>query len=416
MDLKSNQSFCILPFIHLATRPEGKVKICCNAGYYNNMGNLHKEDIKAIWNSDKMKDIRLKMLKGERILDCHRCYAEEKVGHESKREMEYQRWFNSYGSEFKSILSKMQSDGSMPFKIHYFDFRPGTKCNLKCLICDPENSNLWVKDHKAIYPKIQSSTLKKYYAWFNTAKTHYDWYKRPVIQKQLYEQLQNIKHLYFAGGEPLIIDEHYKILDHCISNNYAKKIRLRYNSNGSAWRDDLFDKWKYFSSVRFFYSVDDIGERNSYIRYPSKWDRVEKSFHIFDEQTPSNVKMFISCTVQILNVYYLPDFIDWFLSKNFRKIKVLNFHLLHYPPQLNPKVLPLSFKKKLRKKYMNFLPNLNKTQHAYFIDRLQSILRFVEDEDLSHRLPDFREYVKLLDKQRNTLAPAVFPDLEEIFL
>ena len=413
MDLKDNQSFCILPFIHLATDAAGRIKVCCKSKAFSN---LQKDDMETFWNSEKMKNTRLKMLKGESVSDCHRCYTEEKVGHKSKRKSENNRWLKKYGfDKIKNILSDMQPDGSVPFKIHYFDFAPGTKCNLKCLICDSESSNLWIKDHKAIYPKIQGSALKKYYTRFNTAKTHYDWYKRPIIQKQLYEQLKNIRHLYFLGGEPLIIDEHYKILDYCISNNYAKDMHLMYNSNGTTWKDNLFEKWKHFSSVEFDYSVDDIGERNSYIRYPSKWDRVEKSFHIFDEQTPSNVKMFISCTVQILNVYYLPDFIDWFLSKNFRKIKVLNFHLLHYPPQLNPKVLPLSFKKKLRKKYMNFLPNLNKTQHAYFIDRLQSILRFVEDEDLSHRLPDFREYVKLLDKQRNTFALKTFPDLEEIF-
>ena len=413
MDLKHNKSFCILPFIHLATTPNGEVKICCKA---KTSTHLHKEDMETFWNSERMKNIRLKMLKGESVSDCHRCYIEEKVGHKSKRKSENNRWLKNYGPDkIKNILSKMQSDGSVPFKIHYLEFAPGNKCNLKCLICDPENSNLWIKDLKAIYPKMKGLDLKKYYKWKSEAKNHYDWYKRPIIQKQLYEQLKNITRLYFVGGEPLIIDEHYKILDYCISNNYAKDMRLMYNSNGMTWKDNLFEKWKHFSSVEFDYSVDDIGERNSYIRYPSKWDRVERNFHIFDEQTPDNVEMFISCTVQILNVYYLPDFIDWFLSKNFKKIKEVYCHLLHYPPQLNPKVLPLDFKKKLRKKYMNFLPRLNQDQHAYFIDRLQSILRFVEDEDLSHRLPDFREYVKLLDKQRNTCAPAVFPDLEEIF-
>ena len=415
LSLKNNNSFCILPFIHLATRPDGKVKTCCNASMYD-IGNLNEDDMETLWNSGDMKNLRLRMLKGERSSNCHKCYNEETVGHRSKRIMENQRWAKQYGTEFKDVISKMKTDGSLPFEINYFDFRPGTKCNLKCVICDPENSNLWVKDHKAIYPKLKSPQLKNYYKWYNDSKAHYDWYERSIIQRQIYGQLKNMTHLYFAGGEPLVIDEHYKILDRCIDTGYAKNMALRYNSNATTWRDGLFEQWKHFPSVQFFCSVDDIGKRNNYIRYPSQWEKVEKVFHTLDEQAPENVRLSIACTVQIMNIYYIPDFIKWFLSKKFKRIETPQFHLLHYPPQLNPKVLPADFKRKLLQKYSDFLSTLDRERHKYIVDRLESILRFVADENLNHCFLDFKEYINLLDQQRKTSFLTSFPELQEIFL
>ena len=83
------------------------------------------------------------------------------------------------------------------------------------------------------------------------------------------EQVPHMYQLYFAGGESLIIDEHYDLLEECIKQGYAKNIELRYNSNAVEWRDDLFDLWAEFKRVRFHYSIDAHGEHNDYIRYPN---------------------------------------------------------------------------------------------------------------------------------------------------
>ena len=106
---------------------------------------------------------------------------------------------------------------------------------------------------------------------------------------------------------------------------YAKNLELRYNSNGVEWREDLFNLWKEFKLVRFHYSIDSIKEMNDYIRYPSNWARQEEVFHLLDTQTSNNVEVTIACAVQALNVYYLPDFIQWKLEQGFKKINMLNF-------------------------------------------------------------------------------------------
>jgi glutamate-1-semialdehyde 2,1-aminomutase len=100
----------------------------------------------------------------------------------------------------------------------------------------------------------------------------YNWHKQnPTFWKQFYEQMPTMQQIYFADGESLIIEGHYEILGHAIKMGHAKDLELRYNSNGVEWRDDLFDLWKEFKSVRFHYSIDSIKEMNDYIRYPSEW-------------------------------------------------------------------------------------------------------------------------------------------------
>jgi len=250
-----------------------------------------------------------------------------------------------------------------------------------------------------------------------------------------------MQQIYFAGGESLIIEEHYEILEEAIRQGIAKDLELRYNSNGVEWREDLFDLWKEFKLVRFHYSVDSIHEMNDYIRYPSKWKRTEEVFHILDKETSNNVEVTIACAVQALNIYYLPDFIKWKLTQNFNKINMwpfgaggINYHFVYHPPHLNVKVLPEWFKAEVRKKYEEFYPwweenwelgvpvwhkgKITKDMFdaaPYGIKRLKGMLSFMESEDWSRRLPEMEEFLQRCDAQRGNSFSEVFPDMKDIF-
>ena len=447
-DSKKNLSFCIDPFTHLSTMPLGAVKTCCNTNKH--IGNLNEDELEFLWNSDYMKNIRLKMLKGEKVENCKKCYVEEAVGFESRRLKQNRKWNNM----INEAVSNVKPDGSMPNKIKFLDLKYGNKCNLKCVICDNTNSSQWISEQKKFYPKMRNSLIKDYYKQFNMdVKTPSYWYKKTVVQKQISTQLKHIEHLYFAGGEPLIIDEHYKTLEDCIAHGYAGNIELRYNSNATRWKKNLFDLWKTFKSVSFCYSIDDIYQRNDYIRYPSKWEKTEETLHSLDQKAPDNVNIIVTCAVQILNVYNIPDFIIWVFSQSLERIRDIQFHLVHYPPQLSPKVMPIFYKEKLLQKYNRFISEVDKRRqiidcfknenhnhcpptlkekypqllnshkrnlfkevfNTSLIERLKSIVRFIESEDCSYRLPALKEYLQLLDNHRGTAFHKVFPELNEMF-
>jgi len=405
--------------------------------------NLNVSDFETAWNSSYMKNVRKQMLNGEIPPSCVKCFKEEAAGHNSKRMWETKYW--SQRVDVDTLIKNTAEDGSVPPQLAYIDLRFGTKCQLACVMCSPHDSSGWIKDYKAIFPAVENASLKETMQWQDKGSyngSSYNWHKQnPKFWEQFYEQMSSMQQIYFAGGESLIIEEHYEILEYAIKMGYAKNLELRYNSNGVEWRDDLFDLWKEFKLVRFHYSVDDIFERNEYIRYPSKWSRTEEVFHILDKETSNNVEVTVACAVQALNIYYIPDFIRWKLEQGFNKINMwpfgagaINYHFVYHPPHLNVKVLPEWFKAEVRKKYEEFYPwweenwdlgipswhkgKVTKEEFInapYGINRLKGMLQFMESEDWSIRLPETKEFLELCDKQRNTDFLKNFPEMTKIF-
>jgi len=461
---KVSDTFCILPWVHLSTRPDGSMRVCCTAnassvGATNDKehggqvgilkdeegrpNNLNVSDFLSSWNSTYMKNVRKQMLNGEMPPSCLKCYKEEAAGHNSKRMWETAYWSNRVNVD--TLLENTNEDGSVPPQLAYIDLRFGTKCQLACVMCSPHDSSGWIKDWKAIFPDVKNESLKETMQWRDKGSTNgssYNWHKQnPTFWKQFYDQMANMQQIYFAGGESLIIEEHYEILEHAIKMGYAKDLELRYNSNGVEWRDDLFDLWKQFKLVRFHYSVDSIKDMNSYIRYPSVWKRQEEVFHILDNETPNNTEITIACAVQALNIYYVPDFIKWKLQQGFKKINMwpfgaggINYHFVYHPPHLNVKVLPKWFKAECRKKYEEFFPwweenwmlgvpswhkdKVTKDDFlnaSYGIQRLKGMINFMEREDWSRRLPEMKEFLQRCDTQRGNKFADVFPEMKDIF-
>jgi hypothetical protein len=462
--LPESKTFCILPWVHLSTRPDGSMRVCCTAnassvGPTNDKehggqvgilkddegkpSNLNVADFQTAWNSSYMRNVRKQMLTGEQPPSCIKCYKEEAAGHRSKRQWETEYWSKRVNVE--KLVENTEDNGSVPPQLAYIDLRFGTKCQLACVMCSPHDSSGWIKDWQAINPKVENAALKQTMQWSNKGSTNgssYNWHKQnPVFWEQFYEQIPNMQQLYFAGGEALIIDEHYDILRQCIKSGHAKNLELRYNSNGIEWKQDLFSLWKQFKLVRYHYSIDDIGERNEYIRYPSNWRRMTEVFKILDTETPPNVEVTIACAVQALNVYYIPDFLRWKLEQNFKKINKwplaaggINFHFVYHPPHLNVKVLPAKFKQQVREKFEEFYKwweanwelGLTEEQKGkityeqwrtseYGIKRLEGIVQFMESEDWSNRLPETKEYLELIDNQRNLKFEEIFYEMKDIF-
>jgi hypothetical protein len=167
---------------------------------------------------------------------------------------------------------------------------------------------------------------------------------------------------------------------------------------------------------------------NTYIRYPSSFEIIEEKLKMLDK-TDDNVEVTIACAVQALNVYYIPDLITWKLSQNYKKINkypagggFVNFHLVYLPSFFNVKVLPKWFKKKTRDKYEMFYKSLELydsdyelyENDAYAIPRLKGIINFMMSDDWSYRLPELREFIKLIDKTRQTNFNYIFPEMRGV--
>jgi organic radical activating enzyme len=429
-----SDTFCILPWIHLATRPNGDIRVCCTAnasGVSNNLKeigliknnginmNLRTHSIEDVWNSEQMCNTRLQMLNGQIPSSCQKCFIEEENGIVSKRQWETKVW--SERVNVKEIISMTSDGGELPVSIPYFDLRLGNLCQLKCIMCSPHDSSSWIKDWKLQYPNYINSDLKKDQRWDSTYD--YNWYQKSTFLDSMKNQAQNIKELYFAGGEPLLIPEHYKILEFMVENNYAKDCILRYNSNGLEISDRLFDLWDRFKSVKFNFSVDAVGKKNNYIRFPSEWNNIVKNLHRLDNTSP-HITVNIACAVQILNVLYLTELIEWKNQQNFKKINIkdgagiIGSHLVYFPSYLNVRVLPIDLKKIAKEKINNFVElmgnDANFINNSYGKNRWLGLIKYMMEEDWTHMIPSLKEYLESCDKIRNTNYKIIFPELSSI--
>jgi hypothetical protein len=291
-----------------------------------------------------------------------------------------------------------------------------------------------VGEHKKVYPLFQSSLIKKQMDW-NKKDFNNFWHENPEFWQQIYDQIPNIKHLYFAGGEPLMIREHRWFLEEIVKRGYAKNISIRYNSNGVLVDDEIIELWKEFKTVRFSVSLDGILERGHYIRYPLDWKKLEAALWKLDN-TPDNILPRIACAVQILNIKHIPDFIKWKINSKFKKLNLetaldgnvlggglMSVHLLWIPTWLSLRVLPKKDKEEVRKLFADLQDWLwnNYTQDADFWEknpygwrRWESILDWMDAEDHSNLIPDFKEYINTMDTQRGTNFSQTFPELSHL--
>lgn len=448
-DVSGSKSFCVLPWIHLATRPNGDMRICCvanasgaDSGDYT-VGLVKMEDGKPAnfehnlpteaFNNDYMKSVRKTMLEGAVPASCKKCYDEEERGIASKRVWETASWHID-GVDIPELIKETSEDGTVPYKLEYLDLRLGHTCNLKCIMCSPHDSSLWVAEHKKIIPIIQSPLIQKQMSW-DKKEFNNTWHENPAFWEEIYEQIPNIKQLYFAGGEPLIIKEHKVFLQEIIKRGYANKITLRYNTNGLMLNEEIIDIWTHFKKVRVGFSLDGMGDRNYYIRYPSDWNTIVQNLHRLDN-TPDNIQTNIAFAVQILNIKHVPEFIKWKLSHGFKKLNndiniaghmmgggLVGVHLLWIPTWLSLRVLPKEDKLEVRQLFNELKDWLwnNYTQDDNFWHinphgwkRWEGILDWMDAEDHTNLLPDFREYITTMDAQRKTDFKTTFPELAHL--
>jgi MoaA/NifB/PqqE/SkfB family radical SAM enzyme len=430
------KTFCPLPWIHLATRPNGDVRVCCtanasgagiddvkDAGLVKQDGvnmNLRDHTIEQVWNSQFMRDTRVTMLAGGTPSSCTKCYAEEANGIVSKRQWETRIWQDRI--DLDSIVAQTAEDGSLPVNIPYFDLRLGNMCQLKCIMCSPHDSSSWIKEWKAQYPKYKTIELKKDQEW--NIDFDYTWYQKGMFLENMRSNAHNIRELYFAGGEPLLIPEHYKILEFMVETGAAKLCVVRYNSNGLELPEKLFELWKHFKEVKFNFSIDTVGERNDYIRYPSKWSDVVANLERLDD-TPNNITVNIACAVQLLNVLTVPELVYWKESKNFKKINLppygaglIGTHLVYLPSYLNVRVLPKHLKDQVARQIEYFCSrksmDIEFISNPYGLKRWQGLVQYMMAEDWSNKLPILEDYLTVTDTHRGTDFRKVFPELASL--
>lgn len=400
--LTESKTFCIYPWVHLHAYPTGEAWPCCHAEMsVGSVGNCRDNTLEEISNSDPMRQLRLDMLSEQKNTYCTRCYEQELSGFFSGRQSANKH----HGHNIKKIKNTRQDGSVQSLDMTYWDIRFSNLCNLRCRSCGHIFSSNWFLDQV----KLAGPEYK-----INNRPLNYAGRWETDMWEQLLEHIDYVEQIYFAGGEPLLMEEHYRILEE-LEHRGRFDVRLIYNTNFTEVRlrdRQVFDYWKRFDSVAVGASLDAMGPRGEYIRKGTDWMQVEQNRRDMMEICP-NVDFYISPTLSIMNLDHLPDFHRDWTERGLIRAQDLNVNILQDPAYYRVDIVPDHVKKRMQEKYQEHiewlrpLDMLNRATVGF-----ESAINFMMATDNSALLPKFWTKTQQLDQIRGECWKNVMPELE----
>lgn len=389
---------CIAPWIHLHTWPNNNVYPCCLTSSDDIVGNLKDNTLEEIWNSSKMKQLRLDMLQGRRPPSCARCFEQEDHGQGSLR-----THLNNTFTHHMDKMNNTKSDGSLDdFSIVYWDFRFSNICNMRCRMCGPQLSSGWYEDTKKLWGSLPQD--------LPDPKT------QPDLWSQIEPLFDTVEDIYFAGGEPLLMEEHYNILNRLVEMK-KHDVVIRYNSNFSQLKYkklDVLDVWPLFKRVEMGASLDAYGDLAEYIRKGTIWNDIVENRKQMKDRSP-NARFFINCTIGAMNSYHIVDFHKYALETRMIELPS-DFHinLIQTPECLSMQVLPKHHKERLTRIYSDYAKELKANNEQNLANQFESLISYMNAKDNTKLIYKFQERIGRVDKIRNESFIKVVPELKDM--
>lgn len=434
-DLEKSKAFCINPWVHLFVSQKGTVGPCCLASWEEDktFGNVNRQSVSEIWNGEKIRTFRKTMLADKTDERCKQCYENEKNGLRSKRKI-----VNFlYAYKMPWVKETRWNGSAKNSKPIYWDIRLSNLCNLRCRICGHHSSSSWYEDAKLMGNTSYETKIHKGPNNFNE------------LLQQLDYVIDDLEEIYFAGGEPLLMPEHFELITKLVAKKKFK-VKLRYNTNFSQTRfkdTDFLELWKLFDDVFIHASLDDSDDRGMLQRKGLNWEMAVNNRQRMLKICPQ-VDFMLTPTISVFNLFHLADFHKAMVSNGLIKLDEFIPHVLKSPPYYSIQILPQELKDKAAtqlKQHINWIidyaqqnpppppkpGHLQKwgadfdllgipkvTGHGKLdiqINELNQCLVFMNSSNQSHLIPDFIRVTEQLDKLREENTRKIIPELEGLW-
>lgn len=397
IDWDSNTKICSLAWGHLHIDTTSRVAPCCQAMHIDEskltddlkLYSIHDVDIMTAVNSPGMKSVRKAMLENKDHYLCSLCDRMEKIGVQSPRE-NHNIWNLD---KIKEAVGNTNKDGSIEekdYKLFSTDLRMSNLCNLKCRSCSGYASSSWYDEEKIIvrdYPELSRHTPTE----------------TKVIKHNFIEEtktyLDTVDYMYWAGGEPFILKEHYEFLQYLIDTDKAKNIKLAYNTNLSVIeykKKSIYDHYfKHFKQVMIQGSIDGMENVAEYMRTGSTWPQLKNNFlHFHDIEKKTNGHLIIRpcITVSLMNIHHLPKFLKYCFENDWVEVNipVIVFNLMDNYSSLCISHLPIEEKEIIKKEFeklYDWLTDFNSPESIKCIEKIIQVMyesQPLQEESIQH--------------------------------
>ena len=419
------KTYCSFPFQHQYVHMSGSVRLCCatmeNAtDKKGNRIHMNNDSLQKTWNSDYMKEARLKMKNGEVLKACTKCVEQEARGYKSMR---------NENNEEKNI-NNVNADGSMDTMPNSMELHFGNVCNLKCKMCGQDYSNQIGKEILQIGEK-DKDFLKWVYKqsgnvnnWTNNLSVEYTWFRNEKTKNRLIEYVsKHITQLTIIGGEPTVIPEFYELLDYCYKNNTLQNKDITIVTNLTNTNPKMTQWFPKMKNWMIWASIDGLGDITEYIRYPSSFKKVVENLNFYKKLLleSNNGRIVFSPAIQLLNIHQLDDMLKWFIdfADNHwgKQFNISWMSQVWYPRICNYDTAPKQYRYKVADKLEESIDYFTKYNDiSFFYNKQIENLRnsFIEEPMEKHLQKAFIRYNDTQDKHRKGKTwRELLPELEQ---
>jgi hypothetical protein len=402
-----SEKFCYLPFGSIYVGASGTLSPCCVASPFKE--NINFKDFNSVdeaINSEPYKRIRKEMLSNIAPSECAECFV-YKNRHKEHSNIEFRN---------QIAESSLYNEDYSVNKIVYTDLRLSNHCNFKCRMCFHGSSSTWFE----YWGYVQN--IPEY----GTINTKYLTAGDDALDKFSEENIDSIRKIYLAGGEPFITPTTFTLLDK-FSDEQAKKVDILINTNLSTLTYkgiNILDKLKRFKFIDISCSCDGYGEIGEYQRPGFNSEKFFKNLEtlIKFKETNDNFKVSIDYTISTINMYHSFDFIK-FVEENYLHSDHIRFHTVTQPFYFAPGVCKGNMKQELIVLYENNIKNLT-SLCRYTLLEFVKYLKNTEDTDVYNHLLDKSKYLtislpetlKRFDEINKTNYKEICPWLGDIFI
>ena len=401
----------------------GSVRFCCATmdNLVDSKGNrmhLNNDSLEKAWNSKSIREARVKMMRNEPVPECKKCVLQEARGYQSMR---------SLGGATNNF-DNTNEDGYVQTMPRSMELHLGNVCNLKCKMCGQQYSNQIGKEILEIgesdkdflqWVQRESGNVN---IWTNNLSVEYRWFQNQKTKMRLFDYIaKNITELVVIGGEPTVIPEFWEMFEYLDTRDKLKDLTITLTTNLTNVNPKLTNWLGKLKKWIIWASVDGIGPRTEYIRYPSNWDKVNENLKFYKSNIASNGSITLSPAIQLLNIDQLDDILLWWLDFcDGRVDDVFNVSWaaqVSYPTICNYDIAPKQYKQfvadKLQKsshKFADFFW-INKFYQSQISNLRNDVCEFSNRE---HFQKAFIRYNDTQDRHRGkTTWRELLPELEK---
>jgi MoaA/NifB/PqqE/SkfB family radical SAM enzyme len=368
----TNRAFCPVPWTSIMYNFDGSVKNCIRSAAP--IGNIRDSDIEQILGNDYL--IKADMQAGQKFARCDPCYSLEQE--KNNFNIISDRVF--YLKELRDVDHTLYD--TINFALHTVDIRWSNLCNFACVYCNPDFSSKWASEHGVVMLTPVDQQVEKF-------------------KQYIFKHAPQLKHVYLAGGEPLLMKENLEFLE--LLKQVNPNVNLRINTNLSKVDTKIFELICEFKNVHWIVSVESMESEYEYIRHGGSWTDFLvnlKSIQQLPHKITFNMLHFL------LNYMSIFECVEFLQSMGFHNNSFVIGALLK-PDYLNIRHLPEdvlnSVKDKLKQK-------INQ-QPGYLLENgFRNVLAYL-DQPIEKNLSNSFEQLSIMDKRRKLNSRTIFKDL-----